>query len=747
MDVDYPFLRYINEDKSKYKTAREAGYIDPYDDFLIGDSGGFLMNIQAGDRYVNTNLLIEVANYFRKYKKYTPYKEGSLPYEQFRLREEDRRKNGFTAPCLLRNGKIKNLHITGGHYNFINYCPIEQLDESSVKTGTGGGVGKKHVDFAKFIDAQYWTWKVMEFCENNGFHLIIDKTRRGGFSYIQSSDDSNTLNLYPKKVIIHVANDYKYLTQKGGLSQFTIDQLIFYETKSPFKRGILSYDSADFKLGYKLKNNIEPPNSWGSALLSVSAANNPECAIGKDGKKIKVEELSTMINFDDFMTVTEPAMRTGSYLTGNMYCWGTNTTNDISVFEANFFSPNSHNFMPFENVWDKDARGTTCGFFKPYVWGLQGEDEYGNKSLDSDGNSNIIAALSVAAKERKNKKLKCKTFGEFINYCGQYANEPAESFNSISENIFSSETLDAWEKKLSNEDSYKFYDDGMLYKVNDEVVFMTNKRLQAEGKHRNIDWFEYIENVPIRSNEHHHGCIRRFFPPVKIDTIIDEQRVHAIPKGLYSICYDPVGIDKINKEITSKHSHNSIAVYENPHAVNGFKGKCVAVYYGRPESLEEADYICYLLAIHYDCIGTTNVEINRGETISNFKKWKATKYLSKEPVFIWDNTLKGMTENTYGYSIGSDKKKLEGLRLLKEWLYTIIGKDEKGSNILVLHSIYDHPTILEIKKFNTTGNFDRVSQMIIRAIEVKAMDIKAKSNIKDRKKVIDEEDILTRNWY
>ena len=70
MDVDYPFLRYINEDKSKYKTAREAGYIDPYDDFLIGDSGGFLMNIQAGDRYVNTNLLIEVANYFRKYKSF-----------------------------------------------------------------------------------------------------------------------------------------------------------------------------------------------------------------------------------------------------------------------------------------------------------------------------------------------------------------------------------------------------------------------------------------------------------------------------------------------------------------------------------------------------------------------------------------------------------------------------------------------------------------------------------------------------
>ena len=48
----YPFLQYINEDKSRYKHAKDAGYDDPDDLFLIGDSGGFLLNINPGDKLI-----------------------------------------------------------------------------------------------------------------------------------------------------------------------------------------------------------------------------------------------------------------------------------------------------------------------------------------------------------------------------------------------------------------------------------------------------------------------------------------------------------------------------------------------------------------------------------------------------------------------------------------------------------------------------------------------------------------------
>jgi len=75
---DYPFLNYIKEDKSHYKHAKDEGYVDPNDSFLIGDSGGFLLNINYDDKFVNTKLLTELADFYRTNKQYTFFKEDSI---------------------------------------------------------------------------------------------------------------------------------------------------------------------------------------------------------------------------------------------------------------------------------------------------------------------------------------------------------------------------------------------------------------------------------------------------------------------------------------------------------------------------------------------------------------------------------------------------------------------------------------------------------------------------------------------
>ena len=747
----YPFLNFLNEDKSHYKTATEAGYDDPDNLFLIGDSGGFLLNIQPGDKFVNTHLFTEMADFYRNNKKYTFYKEDSIPHRQLRKREEYRRRHGLTAPCLLRNGKIINVRITGSHYNFLNYTMMEQLDTATAKSGHKASVGQKHYDFSKFIDAQFWTFHVMEFAIRNGFHLIIDKTRRGGFSYIMAADSANTINLQPRKIQIHVAADKKYLTSTGGLTDFTINNLRFYETKTPFVKGILSTDKENFRLGFKLPNGVVSPKSWNSALFSVSAMNNPDCAIGKDAVNVKVEELSTMENFDDFMNVTEPAMRTGSYVTGNLFCWGTATSGNMQVFEQNFYSPKSFGFMPFENVWDKDSRNEICGYFKSYAWGLQGQigDRF---AMDEDGNSDLEIGLRIAFNERTKKKNTAKTFADYINYLGQYALMPAESFSSATENLFSSEELLAWEERLRTDNAFKFYTDGMLVEKDNKVEFKSNARIEAEGGKHNVDYFDWIEGVPRKGHEHPHGCIRMWFNPMKIQyTDKSGALLNGTPPGLYSISYDPVGINKENKLITNKHSHNSIKVWMNPCQYNGFKTALVAAYYGRPEKLEEADKICLLLAKYYNCIGTTGVEINRGETVSNFTKWKALKYLMKDPVQIWDTSIKGNVVSTYGVNMGDGTKKLECLRLLKEMLYSVVGKDELGNDVYLFQTIYDYQSILELKKWNAVGNFDRVSEMIIRALQWRLCDIEAAKELAHRKKIDKNDDvnqhIMKRDWF
>lgn len=749
-DGKYPFLEYIEEpDKEKkYKKASDCGWYDPHNNFLIGDSGGFLLNIRPG-KFVNTELFNEAARTYQATGKYTQFKVDSIPHRQFRRRECDRRRNGFSAPCWQNpDGSIEDVWITGGHYNFLNYTRMERTDESSVIVTEHGATAKKIYSFPSFIDAQFWTWQIIEFCRRNGLHLIIDKTRRGGFSYIMAADSSNEVNLSKHKVVIHVAADNKYLIKQGGLSDFAVNNLKFFEEKTPFKRGIYSPTTDSFKLGYRMKNGVEADDSWSSSLLSVSANNNPDCAIGKDAVTIKVEELSTMQNFDDFMNVTEPTMTVGTRTTGTLMAWGTATAANMQIFEQNFYNPRAFRFMAFENVWDNDARNEVCGFFKSYAWGLEGEID-GVKGFDEDGNSNLRIGLKLAARERIEKKKTAKTFAEYLNYLGQRALFPAESFSSASENIFSSEALNKFEDKLRIDNSYKFYTDGELFEDGTKkIYFKSNARIRIENP--NMKTYDYIQGVPRRGNEDPHGCIRVWFAPEYEETYIGDRLIKSILPGTYVAVYDPVGIDKDKKEITDRHSHNSIFVIEMPRERNGFKPKLCATYYGRTERLEEADEKFYRLCKWYNCIGTGLVEINRGETVSNFRKWKATKYLGYEPLYVWDSAVKEKVSTSYGYNIGSSPKKLDGLRLLKEFLYEVIGKNEFGEDIYVFERFLDYQTILELKKFNSEGNFDRISSLILLGIYWKSIDIKGKRELANRKKVTednDKTDIFNRQWF
>lgn len=749
-DGKYPFLEYIEEpDKEKkYKKASDCGWYDPHNNFLIGDSGGFLLNIRPG-KFVNTELFNEAARTYQATGKYTQFKVDSIPHRQFRRRECDRRRNGFSAPCWQNpDGSIEDVWITGGHYNFLNYTRMERTDESSVIVTEHGATAKKIYSFPSFIDAQFWTWQIIEFCRRNGLHLIIDKTRRGGFSYIMAADSSNEVNLSKHKVVIHVAADNKYLIKQGGLSDFAVNNLKFFEEKTPFKRGIYSPTTDSFKLGYRMKNGVEADDSWSSSLLSVSANNNPDCAIGKDAVTIKVEELSTMQNFDEFMNVTEPTMTVGTRTTGTLMAWGTATAANMQIFEQNFYNPRAFGFMAFENVFDNDARNEVCGFFKSYAWGLEGEID-GVKGFDEDGNSNLRIGLQLAARERIEKKKTAKTFAEYLNYLGQRALFPAESFSSASENIFSSEALNKFEDKLRVDNSYKFYTDGELFEDGTKkIYFKSNARIRIENP--DMKTYDYIQGVPRRGNEDPHGCIRVWFAPEYEETYINDRLIRSILPGTYVAVYDPVGIDKDKKEITDRHSHNSMFVVEMPRERNGFKPKLCAAYYGRTERLEEADEKFYRLCKWYNCIGTGLVEINRGETVSNFRKWKATKYLGYEPLYVWDSAVKEKVSTSYGYNIGSGPKKLDGLRLLKELLYEVIGKNEFGEDIYVFERFLDYQTILELKKFNAEGNFDRISSLILLGIYWKSIDIKGKRELANRKKVTEENDktdIFNRQWF
>ena len=155
---EYPFfMYYMEEDKGKkYKHASDFGYKDPFDHFLIGESGGFLMNIDPNKRFVNTELLRPAAIAYEKDGVYTKFAVDSMPNTNFRKQETLRRLVGFKAPCLMdtRTGEIEEDYISGEHYNFINYERILKLDTKTHRVEEGKVTGRKIRGFPRYIDCQ-----------------------------------------------------------------------------------------------------------------------------------------------------------------------------------------------------------------------------------------------------------------------------------------------------------------------------------------------------------------------------------------------------------------------------------------------------------------------------------------------------------------------------------------------------------------------------------------------------------------
>lgn len=751
-DEALPFVQYVREDKSKYKTATDAGYRDIDNDFLIGNSGGFLFNIDF--TFANTRLLRPAASSYEKFGYYTDLKDDTPPHRRFRIQEEYRRKNGFTARCKLPNNKkyvynnlikagnvkeaqamLEPLHITGEHYNFINYGIISKLDEGSVTVSKSGKVsGEKKDGVPIFFGSQYWWYKSKEFAKYNGFHLIVGKARRAGFSYMEAVGSASTVNLNPFCTVIHAASELKYLVEGRSITRMSQMQLEHYEANTPFKRGMISRKISDMHLGFKTKKGGNA--GYQSHLLSLATATNPDVAVGKDAIEIKCEELSTFDNFDEFIDVTEPTTRTGSVTTGSIIAWGTGGSKNgkWEVFERNFYNPKGYNFMPFENIWDKDSRDRTCGFYKPYVESLQGFTSDGRASMDADGNTNYEVAMEISRVERAANKTQSKTIADYILHCGQYSNMPSESFSSTVDNIFASEALTEHINNIRHNPDYKFYTDGMLSEEPNGVKFKSNFKLHDEG----FKTHPYIEDVPPQSGIDMHGCIRMFHHPFR------DPLTGKVP-DIYHISYDPVGMDKDNPNSTN--SYNSITVWMNPNKYMPHIRKLrVANFFGRPSTMEESDRIAYMLCMYFGGHpGIMLAEVNRGETKSNFKKFGAIKLLDKEPVVVWDSKIKPDAPTAYGIKISNDIRLLQGLRLLKEMLYEEVSEDEEGNKKYVLQTISDISFLLELQKWHNDGNFDRVSDAIVEAFAHKKLHTIAAIKLKTRKTL--KESVLTRAWF
>ena len=723
-----PFIAYYLEDKSKYpllnttKCNKKHNWIDKDEDFLLGDSGGVLM--KEDFIFINTNVFSEVAEDFMASGEddttriYLDAPYLSNEYIKFWDRELIRRREGMTAKCKLYHKDIQayleaptkeiaesylyDLHITGDHYNYLNYGRIERTpnDEERAELDRRGLFKQTTIEaFPRFWDGDYWNFKLDLLIQLNSKNLCKGKARRKGFSYKRGSQAANTVNLYKKTTVTLAAYDSAYLTDKGATTSMAKLNLDWYETHTDWMRGYLSESIDDIVLGYKESSDGHKHKGWLSGIYSVACQRNESAAIGKKALELDLEEAGKFPNIENVLNVTLSNLEAGSNKIGTIRAYGTAGTKEGNWlgFSKIFYNPNMYNMLALENIYDKNARNRTCGYFFPQILNYE-------PFIDEHGNSRLIDAYydDLTVKEVMRKNLKGVNL---IVSIGQRANSPEEAFNSSSENIFTSYELDNHILQLEHDDDYKFYKDGQLVLKDGKIEFISNTILkETERIH------EFIQTIGIVKGDDVAGCWREYYSPYYLTDGTLDQNV--------GIVYDPYGVDKNKEDLELYHSLGCIQVWSLP----GYKGPCggdklLAEFAGRRNTMEEIDRILWYTCMRWGVKAL--VESNRGEAIANFGKWGVLKLLMRDPTSIIETGMLAANAG-YGISIKNDIDKLEYIRELYEILYTPISSTEHSLTIYKLSYIYSTIFLKELQSFNNKGNFDRLSTALLYTIYRKA---------------------------
>ena len=724
---DIPFIDYLCEDKSKYPKASEGiSYItnkplyDPDNDFLIGNSGGILMNIDF--IVINIERLSKAADTFDEYGTYCDYDPSTPAYESFWQRETSRRKKGVFIKAKLyykdipkffdanttdeeRESLLQPLRITGAHYTYLNYGRIERTPNDKERARLKRE-GAEHVEtvmgFPRYWDGDYWNFKIDEFIANNKFHLTKAKARRKGFSYKRGSQAANTINLFPNVTVTLAADQLAYLTDKGATTFMAKKCLDHFEEHTFWKRGFISESIDDILLGYRVSSKGLKNFGWLSNLYSVAIGKNESAAVGKKAIEIDFEEAGKCPNLQKALDVTLSNTESGAISVGTIRVYGTGGTKGANwaAFSKAFYNPKMNKMLCMENVWDINKRHEVCGFFFPQVWDCEPYVERGNS---------IIFTAYAWDKQDKENHFHNNDSETHIIYKAQRANTPAEAFINTTENMFASPELNLHVSDLINDNATRFFQDGWIV-VND--LGNSNKAEfipKAECIKRDIfgkgRFHEFVNQVPHGSRDDTHGCVRMYYRPFLVNG--------EVPKDLYFVSVDAYKVDKAQKDVTDKHSLYSAQVWMRSNTITPYPNQKLLVceYIGRLDTMEQNDIVTMGMCLMYNA--ECCPEAGTGETVSNFIKYKLRRYLMLDPTNANTRKLTNPNNNDYGIVIGDGDKKYNGLRMLKEFIYEPLSYTADGKPIRRLKSISSVRLLLECQRFTAEGNFDHISAAIV----------------------------------
>lgn len=577
------------------------------------------------------------------------------------------------------------VYITGFHYFYLNFCPIDRLVHY-VDEETGEERVTPKVELPAFYDGDWEYFQAVEQAMKYGKHMVVLKARRKGFSYKAAAMLNRNYFLKKGSKSYVVAAEKEFLIGDGLLTK-AWDMMAHIDKNTAWTQPKLSDTIMHKRSGYKQNiNGTDVEVGYKSQIIGITLKNDVQKIRGKAGELMFFEEAGKFPDITQAWDIAWPTMTQGTTTRGLMVAFGTGGTEGANFegLEQMFNQPDAYHCYPFKNVWDEGMADMDAGWFVPDYVNLDG-------FIDKWGNSLRKEATEFRLTTRASRK-KANDPKALDQHIAEHPFTPREAVLQIDANQFPIAELESQKAMVLSRGLQKAATNGYMYRDSE-----TKKaEFKVDPDRKPITIFPHKKAKDVDLN----GAIQIFETPYR-----DDQG--NVPQGMYILMHDPYA----QNESGDSSSLGATYVLKRPNRLSYPDDIIVASYVARPATLDEYNYQMFLLAEYYNAkIGFEN---DRGDVIGFARRHRRLHYLQEEFEMLYKKELASATVNrNYGMHMTTQRKN-QGELYIRDWLLTPRGRTVDGQVKLNLHYIYDVALLEELIKFNHQGNFDRVMALMI----------------------------------
>ncbi len=642
-----------------------------------------LSSVRNKDGYwINTEVFRDAAKHFVAHnKRYTLEEPGSEQYISFWEQERERSLNGY---------EVGGARITGDHYFYLNYCPIQITQ----RKGKGA---KKVTGLPNFWDGDFeyfWICDIArwgaerEFYESlslsvnilnlsGNMHVILAKARQKGFTAKAASRGTRNFFHIPMSRSIFSIQESKYDKIMSEANNF----VAHINKYTGWKKNMDYINRAGHKrASYKeFVGGTPVERGYLSEMRLVLLGENPEALRSITGELVVIDEGGQVIKLRQVVDSGLPGVNDGDLTIGQMVIQGTGgyRAEAIHQFSEFFYNAKNEQFLWIENDYDDDGIGT-CGYF----FGQQR-----NKAgyMDIHGNSDLIAAADSEHAKRDKLRHEPNGMDKVAALMAEYSLKPSEMFIKLGRSTLPTTLIKARIERVLTDKTIAAK--WMPYILEDDGVGGIKAKIDLEGKTK-----------PIRRMGEKTDPSTGKFGSV----MIKERYEEGSPEGLYYIGCDPYAHDQGT-------SQGTIYVMKGSLEYSFNQDSCVAHYVGRPPRISQFNEILLKMCKLYHCLA--NFENMVGTVKSYFANKGVLIYLLPQPdQAIGEVHKKSKVQRGFGMHMTTELRKT-GLEYSNDYL--LEPRDGSEDIIINLDTIDDIGLLQEWLYYNDKDNFDRVDGFMI----------------------------------